>query len=216
MAFSIRYLLDRLHHPRSRADELARLRARYAAQPHRWRAGERAVSLAVELRQLRGTMLEALGEVDACARCAEGHPWPAGRWAGGHCCGGRTLKIFAPEEVAALKLARTGGRRWRPPRSDHAGCVFRGPQGCSLAAADRPTICVRFVCVELRQELIERGRWPAVARLNTRMAKLSSQLTATLESAAMEEPWRSSASPLRAPVTPLRAEGTEIVVPRRD
>jgi hypothetical protein len=176
MAVSVRYLLDRLRHPRSRAEELARLRARFIAQPGRWAVSRRAVALADELRESRHAMTAALGEVASCSRCARGHPLPAGRWEGGHCCGGRTLDIFAPLDVAALKLSGTALRRLRPPRTDHAGCVFRGPLGCSLEPGDRPTICVRYVCLDLRQELIEMGRWKQVAPLNRRLAQLTAEL----------------------------------------
>src|SRR5690606_17290399 len=81
------------------------------------------------------------------------HPLPAGRWDGGHCCGGRTLDIFSAPEVAALQIGGTRIAALRPPAGDHAGCAFRGPTGCSLAPVDRPSICLRYVCPELHLEL---------------------------------------------------------------
>ena len=178
---SVQYLLDRCRHPRSRADELCRLRARLAAQPSRWQVDGRAVERARALRRLRQEMHRLLGEVPLCARCARGHPLPAGRWAGGHCCGGRTLEIFAPIEVAALKLSGVTGRDFRPPRCDHAGCAFRGPAGCSLPAAVRPTICLRHVCFELRAELKQQGRWAKVARLEVRLGRAFADFAAAIE-----------------------------------
>jgi hypothetical protein len=171
MSVGVRYLVDRLRHPRSRADELARLRARFAAQPSRWQASRRAAELAAELAALRVEMHRQLGRIDVCAGCARNHPLPAGRWDGGHCCGGQTLRIFAPLEVAALKLGGVAVRRYRAPRDEHAGCAFRGPSGCSLAAAERPTICLRYVCIELRQTLKDDGRWPPIAALNRQLSR---------------------------------------------
>jgi hypothetical protein len=180
MSVSLRYLLDRLRHPRSRADELARLRARFAAQPGRWQASLEARKLARQLCLLRVEMHGRLGRVDICGGCAEGHPLPAGRWDGGHCCGGQTLEIFAPLEVAALKLGGVSALRYRLPDAEHAGCAFRGPTGCSLAAAERPTICLRYVCIELRQALKEDGRWPPIAALNRQLGQRFAQFARAL------------------------------------
>jgi len=174
MLLSPRHLLDRLRHPRSRADELAALRARFAAQPKPRQASSEQRRLAVELRRLRIELHAALRDVRACAHCARGHPLPNGRWDGGHCCGGKTLELFSPDEVAALKLAGTDGAALSAPRSDHAGCVFRGPQGCSIDPADRPTICVRYVCAELREEL-------RACPDHRRTLKLAGALTRTFE-----------------------------------
>jgi hypothetical protein len=150
---SLRHLVDRARHPRTRADELATLRARHRASPSPRRADDERLALAQRLRRLRRRMAEALGQVDACRGCAAGHPPPEGRWSGGHCCGGQTLSIFSREEVAALKLGGTKPRDWTPPDGDHAGCAFRGPAGCSLAPEDRPSVCLRYICLDLRAEL---------------------------------------------------------------
>lgn len=206
MPMSARYLLDRLRHPRSRANELARLRARFTAQPSRWQAGPLAIEIAEELRRLRVDMHRELGRVELCGSCARGHPLPSGRWNGGHCCGGRTLDIFTAGEVAALKLSGVALRRCQPPRADHAGCAFRGPTGCSLSPVERPTICLRYVCTELRQALKREGRWPAVAVLNRQLRDRFAEL---VQAIGAEEPAapvglsrgvaRASSDALRAP-----------------
>jgi hypothetical protein len=160
---SPRQLVDRLRYPRTRADELAALRARFRAQPSRHEASEEQRALADELRALRVKMAELLASVTSCSGCAKGHPLPHGRWQGGHCCGGRTLDIFQPSEVAALALGGTRPSALPVPKSDHAGCVYRGPEGCSLEPADRPSLCVRFLCLELKNELRARDDWRAIA-----------------------------------------------------
>ena len=56
-------------------------------------------------------------------------------------------------------------RNLAPPDDDHAGCAFRGATGCSLEPEQRPNICVRYVCLELRAELIEKPEWRRVSEL---------------------------------------------------
>lgn len=165
MLISVRHLVDRVRYPRTRADELAALRARFRAQPEKREATREQIELARRLRVLRIAMAEALGSVEGCRSCAKGHPQPAGRWDGGHCCGGRTLDIWSADEVAAVKLGGTDIAKVPVPRDDHAGCVFRGSTGCSLAPADRPTICVRYLCNDLRRELRARPDWPEIAAI---------------------------------------------------
>jgi hypothetical protein len=177
------HLVDRLRHPRSRADDLAELRRRFQAAPRapftmgplaapypgalaRARdVGADEVQAAAELLRLRRTLSAALSDVASCGGCAEGHPLPHGRWNGGHCCGCQTVQVFTDDEVAALRLSGTTPARLAPPVSDHAGCVFRGPEGCSLDVADRPNLCVRFVCRELEGELGARGDLPRIKAL---------------------------------------------------
>lgn len=165
MLLSPRMLVDRLRHPRSRADELARLRARFDAQPSASDASDEQRALALEMRHLREALAAAIGAVEACSRCAKGHPLPSGRWDGGHCCGGRTLDIWSPTEAFALKLAGTRATKLEPPRGDHAGCAFRGETGCSLPPADRPSVCLKYICMDLRAELRARPDWAEIARL---------------------------------------------------
>jgi hypothetical protein len=134
-------------------------------------------ALAIELRRLREELTSALAGVQACGGCARGRSLPHGRWRGGHCCGAPTDAIFTDDELAALRLSGTTPARLSPPRSDHAGCAFRGPEGCSLDAGDRPNLCVRFICRELEGELATRAdvaRLKEVARdLATTFARFS-------------------------------------------
>jgi hypothetical protein len=152
------HLVDRLRQPRSRADEVLDVRRRLVAQPTRSETSEEQVALARELFRLREQLMGALGAVRSCRNCARGHSLPHGRWSGGQCCGGRTEEIFTDDELAALRLSGTTPARLVPPSpdDDHAGCAFRGREGCSLAVADRPNLCVRYVCRELEAELASR------------------------------------------------------------
>jgi hypothetical protein len=159
---SAQHLVDRLRHPRSRADEVAALRRRFAGAPGPERVSAGEAEAAAELIRLRRELVEALSGVASCGRCARGHPLPHGRWPGGHCCGTRTDLVFTEDEVAALRLSGTTPARLRPPEGDHAGCAFRGPASCSLDPADRPNICVRYLCRELEEELRARGDRRAV------------------------------------------------------
>ena len=164
-------LLDRLRHPASRARELARLRSLFAQMPAADDPGAspEEAQLASELRRLREELSRALGEVQSCRGCARGHPLPFGRWTGGHCCGGRTENLFTEHEVAALKLGGTTPAQLTPPRSDHCGCTFRGPTGCTLQPGDRPNVCVRYFCAELTEELRGRGDFADLRALCTKL-----------------------------------------------
>lgn len=101
----------------------------------------------------------------SCSSCAVGYPEPFGHWDGGHCCGGNSENLFTNDELAALKLAGTTAGKLSPPHSDLAGCVFRGPTGCSLSVDDRPNICVRYLCRTLERELLARGDKPEIVAL---------------------------------------------------
>jgi hypothetical protein len=174
---SAQHLVDRLRHPRSRADEVATLRRRFAAAPGPARVTPEEAALAAELLRLREALSAALAGVEACGGCARGHPLPHGRWRGGHCCGTRTELVFTDDEVAALRLSgTTPARLVPPPPVDHAGCAFRGPEGCSLAVADRPSICVRFICRELEGELRERGDLRPIKAIASALGKAFEQL----------------------------------------
>ena len=158
-------LLRRSSEPRSREDELVKLRARFRAQPSAREAGPEAVASARRLRELRVAMSTAFSDVEACHGCAKKRPEPHGHWAGGACCGARTLDLFSPAEVASLALAGVRARDLEPPRGDHAGCAFRGEAGCSLAPEQRPNVCVKYICLELRAELIEKPEWRRISEL---------------------------------------------------
>ena len=51
----------------------------------------------------------------------------------------------------------------------YAGCAFRGPEGCSLGAADRPNLCVRYVCRELDAELASSSEGARIKSLARRI-----------------------------------------------
>lgn len=162
-----RHLVDRLRHPRSRADELAALRRRFAGA----RGDAELSALAAELRAAKLALAGHVGTLGSCARCARGHPLPAGRWPGGQCCSGDTLELFDEPEVAALALAGTRPGALRPPRGDHAGCAFRGERGCTVAPADRPSICVHYLCRDAARELHARGALDEAERLVLRLGR---------------------------------------------
>jgi hypothetical protein len=167
MLIPVRDLVRRWRGPRSRSEEVAALRSRLAAAS-REKFSDEEVAAARELRELRAQAASVFRGVHSCTRCAQGRPPPHGHFIGGFCCGGKTADVFHDDEVAALAAGGTRGRYLRVPDGDHAGCAFRGPEGCSLDARDRPTLCVRFVCRELEAELRSRGEWTRV-RAATRM-----------------------------------------------
>lgn len=175
MLIPVKNLLDRLRHPRSRADELAALR-RKLAEPAQ---GDEA--LAREVVRLKIALAEAIGDVRSCSGCA----LPGDRWAGGHCCSSRTENLFTDEEIRALHLA--GTRDLTAPRSDHAGCAFRGPEGCSLAVADRPVLCVRYLCRELETEIAERGDLATVKALAAALVRAMRELQSDSRNATRSE-----------------------------
>jgi len=162
-----RYLVDRLRLPRARADSVREVRRRLEEQRGACAVGHEEVRLARELRRLREELSVAFGSLESCRSCARP---PSRLWPGGHCCGGRAESLFTDDELAALKLSGTTPGRLRPPRADLAGCPFREPAGCSLAPADRPSVCVRYVCLSLERELRQRGDRQAIAALQTELA----------------------------------------------
>ncbi len=182
MLIAVQHLVDRLRHPRSRADEVLAVRRRLVQQTAPSDANEEELGLARELLHLREELSALLAGVTACGGCARGHSLPHGRWNGGQCCGGRTENIFTDDELRALRLSGTTPGRLEPPRSDHAGCAFRGPEGCSLEVADRPNLCVRYVCRELEGELRSRAVLPEVKRVARALGKTFDQLARTRSS----------------------------------
>jgi hypothetical protein len=147
-----------LRRHRDRRAELGALRRRLrdaAREP----AGDDERALARRLRQLRRDLAAALGAVASCGGCAARLVAGVGKagWSGGFCCSGNTEDVFADHEVAALALAGVNPRHLRPPSSERAGCLFRGPTGCSLDPAHRPNVCARYICRELAAELGARG-----------------------------------------------------------
>lgn len=184
---STRHLVDRLRQPRARADQLRALRERLQRAGDASPTTDEEVALARQLRELRERLDQAVGAVRSCSGCAAGHPEPFGHWQGGHCCGGRTEDLFTDDELAALALAGTTPGRLTPPRSELAGCVFRGPTGCSLAVRDRPNLCVRFLCRELEGELTVRGDRREIAAIQAELAGCFARFAALRADAAL--PW---------------------------
>jgi hypothetical protein len=99
--------------------------------------------------------------------------------------------VFTDDEVAALRLSGTTPARLVSPAGDMAGCAFRGPQGCSLDVADRPNICVRYVCQELQSELRERGDLREIKAIDAALTKAFERFRRLREArtAAVIEPW---------------------------
>lgn len=178
---SARHLIDRFRHGPARAAEVAALRRDLAAHPATATATATATAQAAlatehaaaqELRRLREELSRAIGAVQSCRGCARGYPLPHGRWDGGHCCGARTRDLFNDDELAALRLGGTRPRdlplpdpAQQPWQAESCGCAFRGATGCSLRPADRPNLCVRYVCPELSRELHARGDLDAIEAL---------------------------------------------------
>jgi hypothetical protein len=182
MLVPVERLLARLRGRDPRAQDMARLRARFAAQPSAFFATPQQRALAARLRELKRALAQAFAGVESCATCGRGEPLPKGRWDGGRCCGTRTDVVFTPGEVLALKLAGTRPRRLRPPGADLAGCVFRGPSGCSLDPEDRPTVCHVYACAELKAELRRSG---ASERVNALRAELHEAFEAFLRASGV-------------------------------
>jgi hypothetical protein len=152
-----RYLVDRLRHQRARADEVLDVRRRLLAQPGPARVGHAELDAARQLRFLREEAARAFGALDHCATCAIGRPPPHGAYSGGFCCGATTAEIFPDEELAALRLSGTTPGDLAPASGALAGCAFRGPKGCVLPPAHRPSQCLRHLCYDIVRELQARG-----------------------------------------------------------
>ena len=176
MFVAIERLVIKLRQPADRAHELialhARLRAELAATPSTEEgANEHELAEAV-LQQKRAVSAE-LTAVQSCRTCATGQPRPVGHYAGGACCSGVTADLFDEDELAALARAGTRVSDLVAPRTDHAGCAFRGSTGCTLALDHRPARCVHYVCDTLRRELHTRARLVTIeqglAELDRRM-----------------------------------------------
>lgn len=166
---SLQYVIDRVRQPRSRADDVRRLRERFVTEGRDAAPDSEEAAAAQRLRALREEMSRATGEVVSCTRCAIGRPPPHGHFAGGHCCGLQTEDAFNDDEVSALHQTGTRPRHLQAPDGDHAGCAFRGETGCSLKTADRPNLCLRYFCPELARELHASGRLDGIEALGQEM-----------------------------------------------
>lgn len=189
MLVSVRRIIDRLRHEPSRARELHQLGRRFdEAQPAN-QTSEAERGLALRVRRIKVRLAALLEGVTSCGSCSVHYPPPQGYWSGGHCCSGHTEDVFTDDEISALKLAGTRTRDLRAPRSAHAGCAFRGPQGCSLVPAHRPNICVRYVCRDLRRELHRRGLLDQVEQLEAEFAQAFKEFTETHQHLRAEREW---------------------------
>lgn len=188
MFLAVRYLLDRLCGPRSRADELLALRRRLTEQDACKTAGETEKRLARRLCELREQLAARLGQVEACARCGE---TPTTLWRGGQCCSARTHELFSDPELTALRLTGTKPSDLTHACGEHAGCAFREPTGCSLPVRNRPSVCVGYACRELLVELRRRGDAAVIARLQDELQgvfqRFLSERAARLEANLFEE-----------------------------
>ena len=163
MLIAVERLLIKLRQPASRAHELIelrhRLREELAAQPD---DDERALARAIRDQKLRVSAV--LTGVTSCGTCASGQPFPRGHYNGGSCCSGETARLFDDDQLAMLAYAGTRPRDLVAPSADHAGCAFRGPEGCTLESAHRPARCVHYACTTLRRELHSRGELDTLER----------------------------------------------------
>lgn len=163
MLIAVERLLLKLRQPASRAGELIelhqRLRAEVGATPD---PEEPALATAIHEQKLR--VSAQLAAVTSCRSCATGQPFPTGHFAGGACCAGVTNDLFDDTELGALVRAGTRVGDLDAPRSDHAGCAFRGERGCTLEVSHRPARCVHYVCTTLRRELHALGRLDTIER----------------------------------------------------
>jgi len=186
-------LLRRVRQVPSRAAELreltGRLRLERAAIP-----GDDERAAAIAIRGLKATLSRTVGEVSCCSSCARGMPLPGGAFAGGHCCSGHTPEIFDEVEVAALAQAGTRPRDLPAPTSEHAGCAFRAPTGCSLAAENRAALCHRYVCDDLRRELHRGGRLDEIERLSSELDAAYRRF-AKLREARLDREWLDEVAP---------------------
>lgn len=150
------FFRDRLRHQSSRVRQLKTLRTRWQAldTQETWTKEQR--HLGQEMRQLREQIAESLEGVHSCRECGKGCPLPEGQWDGGFCCGGRTEELFPEAELASLCAGGIKSHQPTAPRGPHAGCVFRGATGCTLSPAQRPNLCLTYMCRDLSRELATR------------------------------------------------------------
>lgn len=157
--------------PDSVQNDLASLRLRLIAEAGPHEVGPQERDLANELRLMREQMTRLIEPVEACRTCAKGFPLPNGRWDGGYCCGGTTENVYSQAELASLRASGTDPKDFRTRVTQQAGCVFRGPRGCSVAPAHRPNLCIRYACRPLRDEYKHRGIASEVSILASRIQR---------------------------------------------
>jgi hypothetical protein len=158
---AVERLLIKLRQPASRARELIELRERLRGELVAEVADDERLLARSVLAQKRAVAAQ-LAAVKSCGTCATGQPFPVGHFDGGACCSGVTADLFDEHELAALAHAGTQPHDLIAPRTDHAGCAFRGSTGCTLELTHRPARCVHYVCNTLRRELHARGQLDAI------------------------------------------------------
>jgi len=142
--------------------ELRQLRRRLRRAHRRDRTLKR---LAAQARRLAEGLATSCGALHCCGSCGRFAPPPHGRYDGGFCCGGSTAELFCDHELQALALVGVRALQLKAAEdSEHAGCVFRGAQGCQLDISQRPIICLRHYCREAQRELHSRGLLSAAQR----------------------------------------------------
>jgi hypothetical protein len=167
---SLRYLLDRVRYPRMRANELSHLRRRFSELST---CSDLEREVALQLRSRKQELSALLQGVSSCSRCNQQHPRPEGPWSGGYCCSAPTTNLFTDDEITALVASGVDIHMLQPPNEEQHGCVFRGALGCSIAPEERPSICVRYLCVTLELELARRGK---MSQIDALRAELKEQL----------------------------------------
>jgi hypothetical protein len=120
---------------------------------------------ALRLAGLRQRIGELTGAPECCRSCALRMPGGVPEFPGGFCCGGGTEGVTPWRELAAIRLAGADLAE-TPVTMDHAGCIFRTREGCTLTPRDRPSMCVRYACRELARELHGRGVMGEIALLS--------------------------------------------------
>ncbi len=174
MLIFLQYIYDCLIESRPRANSLREVRRRLSSMESPREVTAKESASALRQRALREELSARIGGVVACTRCVR----PRSRdWPGGDCCSGPTEELFDDEELASLKLAGATPRHFRTPklsrahRATHAGCLFRGPTGCSLPPSRRPTLCIRYTCFALQRELAQRVDGDEINRLQAELGK---------------------------------------------
>ena len=154
----VRDLVRRWRGPRSRARDVDATRSRIDAAAKRGGC-EEATALARELRELKPAVLAAFADVRACSGCGRG------TFAAARTVGRRVLLRRAHRgSLRRRRVGRARARRHATARSTPAGGRprrLRLPRPGGLLArrpSTAPTLCVRFICRELEEELRDERR----------------------------------------------------------
>lgn len=166
------YIWDRIRYSPKKARKLLRLRRQFIGDRDGLDQDRlEKVKLAKVICELKQQVIDAIGQAKACGSCAKNRPLPYGHWTGGFCCGGHTRLLFTDKEIFLLRLSGTRPMDLKLSSAELAGCLFRGPEGCSLKVTHRPAICVRYICDDLARDLHFRGQWLIVDNYCDRIYK---------------------------------------------